>query len=151
MEKQNLIPNLEKRFHQRYEIKENDCWEWQGSLMPNGYGRIAFGVDYQYAHRVSWFLFHGYFSKKLICHKCDNRQCVNPNHLFEGTPKENTKDALKKGRLARGERHGKSFLSKKQVLQIRKSTKTQYQLSEEFGVSQSQICRVKNRKNWSSV
>jgi len=81
---------------------ELSCWEWQGELHPNGY---AYTTTYEtrkreHAHRVSYRIFKGEIPKGLyICHHCDNPKCINPDHLWAGTAKENMQDAKRKGRL----------------------------------------------------
>ena len=75
------------------------CWIWTGNHDTRGYGTLV--VDYKRvkAHRTSWFLTCGYWSKLFICHKCDNPPCVRPEHLFEGTPADNMADGKRKGRV----------------------------------------------------
>lgn len=82
------------------------CWLWTGALR-NGYGVIGLGAKWlgiDYAHRVSWLMFRGLTLITIgfeLCHRCDMRSCVNPDHLFLGTRSENIDDAKKKGRLER--------------------------------------------------
>lgn len=78
----------------------NDCWEWTGKLTKSGYGYIRYkGLQWR-AHRLSYLLFKGDYNRELfVCHKCDNPKCVNPEHLFLGTCKDNTRDSIDKGRF----------------------------------------------------
>lgn len=81
--------------------KSNGCWIFSASPnRENGYGRIWFNRKHHFAHRISYEMHFGKIPKdKLVLHKCDNPPCVNPDHLFLGTDKDNTHDCIAKGRF----------------------------------------------------
>src|SRR5882757_2976958 len=94
-----------KRFWEKVEIiTEHSCWEWIGAIKPDlGYGRMYVNKKPVYPHRFSYELHFGPIPKGLyVCHTCDNRSCVRPEHLFIGSAKDNTRDMIKKGRNAKG-------------------------------------------------
>lgn len=94
------------RFWERVQ-KSSGCWLWSGFRDRAGYGRFKGPGNIQHAHRTSWVFERGPIPKGLfVCHHCDNPPCVNPEHLFLGTSADNTRDRDRKGRQARGERHG---------------------------------------------
>lgn len=78
-----------------------ECVEWTGIIQPNGYGRLHINNTGIGAHRLAWALRHGRSPRRGmdICHACDNRKCVNPDHLFEGSRSDNMQDASKKQRM----------------------------------------------------
>lgn len=91
-----------KIFSNYQEQSDTGCWEWLGRLNEKGYGVIDLGDNPpQRVHRIAFRLHNGYINDKLIiCHKCDNPKCINPEHLFEGTAWDNTCDMINKGRAA---------------------------------------------------
>lgn len=87
-----------KRFWDKVD-KSGDCWEWAAACNSSGYGHIKLDGAMILAHRLSWILANGPIPDNLcICHTCDNRTCVNPDHLWLGTRADNNSDMTKKGR-----------------------------------------------------
>jgi len=92
-----------ERFHEKYVINpDNGCWEWTATLDQSGYGLLGYEGSMKGAHRFSYKIYKGEIPKGLyVLHKCDNPPCVNPEHLFLGTQKDNMDDMYNKGRAKR--------------------------------------------------
>ncbi len=77
---------------------KDDCWIWRGAIQSRGYGSFSIDGKTYNAHRISFMLNNGYMPRLLVLHSCDNRKCVNPAHLREGTQLENVRDMVTRGR-----------------------------------------------------
>jgi hypothetical protein len=130
------------------------CWNWTGTK-SRGYGYIKDGNAMRSTHRVSYEFHCGCIADGMyVCHRCDNRACLNPDHLFLGTSAENMADMVAKGRQARqrGTSHGRAKLSDNDVRAIRAASGvTHRELAERFGVGQALISFIRNRKLWSHI
>jgi hypothetical protein len=152
----NALPVGERTIRSRFEkfytpAPECGCWLWTGVSDKDGYGRIYYKGRLRRATRISLMLAGISVPEGMwILHKCDIPSCVNPNHLFPGTPKMNTADMLKKNRRLspRGEQHWAARLSEDDVRVIRSSSDSQNALAEKYGVSQTAIGHIKRRISW---
>lgn len=147
--------NIEDRFWKKVEVKSvRECWLWTANT--NGkYGILKAGTGRAntYAHRLSWELKNGKIPRgMLICHHCDNPICVNPDHLFLGTAKDNVQDMIRKGRGGTiGIKHPLRKLNVSDVVAIRSSKDSIRKLAERYMVHHEQIRRVKKHMSWKTV
>lgn len=126
-----------------------NCWEWTANLNHKGYGQKSWFGRMTPSHRISWMLSNGNIPDGLwVLHKCDNRKCVNPDHLFLGTHQDNMDDMMIKGRRAdrRGENHPNVRITDLQVIDIRecyaKGNVSQRELAKKYNVWPQQISRI---------
>lgn len=129
-----------------YPEPNTGCWIWAGDH-SNLYGRFTFNGKRQLAHRISYQLHKGEIpSNMFVCHRCDSPFCVNPDHLFVGTAKDNVHDMMKKGR-----RRGSNKLSEEQVKMIRSidySRFTMLYAAKKFGVTEANVSYILSNKSW---
>lgn len=147
---------LQERFLERVSKTEN-CWIWNGSV-SKGYGRMKVDNKVYSAHRLSFKLFKGKIPKnRIICHTCDNPKCVNPEHLYAGTPQTNSDDKFYRGRqrynppCLKGEDNGFSKLDTKTIHKIRNEKGAPKDIAEKFGLSLSHVRRIISRESWGHV
>jgi uncharacterized protein (UPF0248 family) len=148
-----LTKEQEKRFLSRFKQGEKEsCWIWEGNKTGNGYGSLAINGKQIPTHRLSYEYFVGPIPEGMcVCHTCDTPLCLNFNHLWLGTKKDNMRDCVNKDRNyhSRGEKHPKHKLTEEQVKEIRASTLKRCELGQMYGVAKSTIKDIKNGKNWS--
>ena len=134
------------------------CWLWERHSNRLGYGRIRHNGEARQAHRVSFELRNGPVPAGMfVCHRCDTPSCINPDHLFLGTPADNCHDMIRKGRQVtlRGENAAGAKLTNDQVRAIR--TVPRYHgvcadLGRRYGVHESHISRIRSgKKFWAAA
>lgn len=149
---------------------DTDCWEWQGAVTSAGYGNLTWHGQHVQAHRVAYYLAKGGIAlqtgfrhegkakryKRFVLHKCDNRLCCNPAHLFLGSMRTNLLDAYRKKRKAQPRSgHANAKLTPAQVLEIRSVYDAggvrQVDLAKQYGVSQRVISLVVRRETYGDV
>lgn len=132
------------------------CWLWRGQLRADGYGMVRFERKVYLAHRLAWKLFHGEIAPGLVvCHKCDVRACVNPEHLFLGTMMDNVRDMMEKGRSTYGEKHRSAKLTTEQVRRIKTMLAEGFMrvsdIAREYGVTHATIGCIARGTSWRHV
>ena len=167
-----LLPKDLLHFWKKVRVRGLDeCWEWQANTSL-GYGKFGIGRKRFRSHRVAWRIANGPIPLGLcVLHRCDNRRCCNPNHLFLGTLTDNNHDRDRKGRacrpcgdenparkhperLLRGEQCPWAKLTKQKVRNVRRryaQGESQAALAREMGVGATAIKRIVLRKTWSHV
>jgi len=135
--------------------KSADCWEWKGRRNPAGYGTVRYNQKSTVAHRVAYEMHFGALIPPgmLICHKCDNPPCCNPDHLFLGTHSDNKQDSVRKNRHkdSVGEKNPKAVLVADQVREIRRlhtCGRSIASIAREYEVGESTIRHIVQGNTW---
>lgn len=145
--KKNTLEKFEKNFS-----KADGCWNWTGATWITGYGRFNFNNKSEKAHRLSWAFYVGQIGKEsCLLHRCDNRLCVNPDHLFIGSRADNNADKTQKNRQTKGADVNTAKLTSAKVIEIRESHEPTRNLAETYGVSYDHINKIKRREVWGHV
>lgn len=146
------MKTLAEKFNEKF-IPEpmSGCWLWVSAYFTNGYGYVTDGGRNRRASRVAYELFCGPIPKGLLVrHSCDNKSCVNPAHLLVGTDQDNSNDAVRRGRVAKGERAGRAKLTDAQVAEIRLRRATgesSVTIARDFGVWHTHVLTLAKRRS----
>ena len=134
---------MEQRFWEKVAVgKPWECWEWRSYIHPKGYGTFSMNSIAIFAHRASWILSFGDIPDKMhVLHRCHNRPCVNPNHLYLGTPADNARDGTKSQKLS---------ISDVEYIKVLLKDRTfaQWQIADMFGVCFWTIAGISQGKRW---
>lgn len=152
------------RFWSKVSIRsKEECWNWTACISRGGYGRFGFNGKVVNAQRVAYQLRFGEIPAGMfVLHRCDNRRCVNPNHLFVGTHEDNMADMSRKGRQRTnpenirpriGEDGNRAVLTERQVIEIisKKGSATCGEVSRLYGVSSAAIWLIWAGRNWRHI
>lgn len=129
-------------------VERNGCWVWTGAKNRDGYGVLGVGRKQYRAHRVSYMTFCGPIPEgRLVCHKCDTPPCINPDHLFLGTPRDNSQDMVAKGRkhVVRGASHPSIKILPEHhasIREMRAGGRTLKDIAGEYGVTFQTISAI---------
>lgn len=149
---------IEEQFEARWEpVPEAGCWIWTGAYNNYGYGVLWWNYRPILAHRYSWQIHKGPIPEnRILCHTCNTRCCINPDHLYAGTPKTNYDDSVRAGTATgypkqQGEQVGGSKLKEVDIRIIRRSSDTNENLARRFGISPSHMSRVRRGLYWNHI
>ena len=146
---------MEERLRNKIGPKtKSGCTLWKSYKCTNGYGQIQIEGKIWMAHRLAWVLSNGAIPEGLyVLHKCDVRDCVNPEHLFLGTHIDNVADRDAKGRAnhPKGEANGRAKLTNEDVKNIRSDNRLLREIAHDYKMSPKHISLIKTYKKWSHI
>lgn len=156
------MTDLERFWSKVDRSSKRGCWEWRGRRFRDGYGEFAFHCDGKQrrvvAHRWSWEQANGRVAPRglYVCHRCDNRACVRPDHLFLGTPQDNELDKHAKGRAppSKGSANNRSVLTDGEAAELQRLAaggQTYVELSRRFGLHPATVRRIARGESWSHL
>ncbi len=151
------INDIKEKYNKFIIKKGNDkCWDWKGCCPAPGYCQLRLGSKIYKAHRLSWIIHHGLIPAGMhILHKCDNKRCSNPNHLFIGTEKDNMNDCRNKNRTPLvGTTHPNAVLTEYQVIFIKELLNmgvTNPTIAKMFSLQCPRISDIKCGRTWKHV
>jgi hypothetical protein len=141
--------SLKDRFDRHVEKRADGCWEWTGAKTRGGYGSLGYERKTYRANRAAYLAYVGEIPPgMMVLHKCDNPSCVNPDHLWLGTHRENMADAVRKDRVFRGGTVKK--LTAEAVCRLR-SGGSVAEICREFGVTERYALSVRAGNTWKSL
>ena len=148
---------LKNVFQIKVKKHENGCWEWLGGKFPQGYGLITIKRTARKAHRIS-YMYHNndwnISTKELVCHKCDWKICVAPDHLFKGSHLDNFNDMIKKNRdrnLPKGKDNTSTKINEEIAIKVIELLKNQIpspQIANSLNISKCIVDSIKYKKAW---
>jgi DNA-binding XRE family transcriptional regulator len=147
---------MEERFWSKVQKQSNGCWLFTSVHGGTAYGMLSVKEGEYLAHRISWVLHYGEIPQgTLVLHKCDVPKCVNPDHLFLGTHRDNSDDKLSKKRHRFGESSPITPFTEKDVLKIRElyasGKLSQQKIANMYGVNQTAISAIVRRATWKHI
>ena len=159
------MKTLQERFDTKYEVNPSSgCWEWTAFRNAYGYGLLKEhphkNSKILKAHRISYTLHKGVIPEGMfVCHSCDNPSCVNPAHLWLGTPQDNMDDKMRKGRSItpgprspkRGDTSATAKLTTEQAIAVKQDPRKQREIAVDYGISQALVSLIKLGKQWSHL
>ena len=149
---------LDRLLDSVHPVPESGCWIWMKAIIPRlDYGCLRLNGKTTYAHRWAWEITNGPIPDGLcVCHHCDVRNCVNPDHLFLGTRLTNYRDMIQKNRSnqARGSRVNTSKLTEEDIINIRlrlQKKELVANLAEEYNVTKGHIYHIRDKISWKHI
>lgn len=149
------------RFFSKIKKLDNNCWEWTSGKYCTGYGMFCARRGKRktfLAHRISWMIYNNasILNRVMVCHTCDNRLCVNPEHLYLGTGFDNNRDTIERnrGNRLRGSKCSWARLTDADVIEIRRLKALgvrQREIARKYDFDQASISNIVNYKNWKHI